>query len=234
MVSRELLGVQQVDSAIDQLRNRRARLAELEAARAADAALAANRAELDRLGRRRTELEQAVADAEEASAEIDRHRTRLQAQLKTVIAPREAEALMHELDTLAERRNAIDDTELEHLEEESSLADAATAAADATPGLVDSAAATGAALAAAEAEIDAEIAAFDAELQGLTAAVAPKTLAEYAERRRRQGGVAVATLDGKTCSGCHLDLSTSELEAVRQTPEGELADCPQCGRWLAP
>jgi predicted nucleic acid-binding Zn-ribbon protein len=46
--------------------------------------------------------------------------------------------------------------------------------------------------------------------------------------------VAVARLEGTRCGGCHLDLSTSELDAVKAVGAGEFADCPQCGRLLVP
>ena len=59
-------------------------------------------------------------------------------------------------------------------------------------------------------------------------------LADYERRRARLGGVAVAKLDGRRCGGCHLDLSTVELDAVKATPPGEYTDCPQCGRMLVP
>ncbi len=50
-------------------------------------------------------------------------RSRLEAQLRTVVAPREAEALMHELETIGHRRDELDDQELAYLEEQSELAD---------------------------------------------------------------------------------------------------------------
>jgi len=59
-------------------------------------------------------------------------------------------------------------------------------------------------------------------------------IARYDRLRARLGGVAVARLDGSRCGGCHLDLSTSELEEVRAVGPGVLADCPQCGRMLVP
>jgi predicted dithiol-disulfide oxidoreductase (DUF899 family) len=43
--------------------------------------------------------------------------------LKTVIAPREAEALMHEIAVLNERREALDDGELSALEEQAETED---------------------------------------------------------------------------------------------------------------
>lgn len=234
MLTDDLLALQRVDSAIDQLRLRRDRLAEIETAKSADAALAANRDELTRLDARSSELEAAVAAAEAASADIDTHRARLEAQLKTIIAPREAEALMHEIDTLAARRSEIDDTELEHLEEESQLDERRAELLAAQPPLVAAAEAAAEALAAARRDIDEQVAANDTRRADLSGALAAAMLGDYEARRARQSGVAIAALEGRTCSGCHLDLSTSELEEVKRTPAGEPADCPQCGRWLVP
>ena len=59
-------------------------------------------------------------------------------------------------------------------------------------------------------------------------------IARYDRLRARLGGVAVARLEGSRCGGCHLDLSAGELDQVRATGAGELADCPQCGRMLVP
>ncbi len=47
--------------------------------------------------------------------------------MKTVIAPREAEALMHEMSTLDEQTDALDTAELEALEEQSDVDDRLTA-----------------------------------------------------------------------------------------------------------
>ena len=152
-----------------------------------------------------------------------------------MIAPREAEALMHELDTIAAERDALDDAELEALEEQSQLVDdlAAAHAADAGartrrrgrppprwPPSKPRSTPRSAQLTVTRADVA-------ARLDG-------GVLADYERRRAHHGGVAVAQLDGRRCSGCHLDLSTSELEQVRATPPGELADCPQCGRMLVP
>jgi predicted nucleic acid-binding Zn-ribbon protein len=89
-------------------------------------------------------------------------------------------------------------------------------------------------LLSAEAEIDAEVSALTARRADLSAALDGARLADYERRRRHHGGVAVATLDGRRCRGCNLDLSTSELEQVKALAPGELADCPQCGRLLVP
>ena len=91
-----------------------------------------------------------------------------------------------------------------------------------------------AALAAVEGEIDAEIGELTVKRADVAASLEGGVLADYERRRKHHGGVAVAQLDGRSCSGCHLDLSTSEFEKVKATVPGELAECPQCGRILVP
>lgn len=230
----DLLALQRVDSAIDQLRLRRDRLPEIEAKRTADAHLAANRDELARLEARSAELAEAVAAAEAATADIDTHRARLQAQLKTIIAPREAEALMREIETLGQRRSEIDDAALEQLEEESQLDEQRAELLAVQPALITAAEDAAEKLTVAQRDVDQQIAAHDGQRSDLVGALPAAVLGEYEARRARQGGVAIAALDGRTCGGCHLDLSTSELEEVKRTPAGEPAECPQCGRWLVP
>ena len=89
-------------------------------------------------------------------------------------------------------------------------------------------------LGAAEGAVDAELVSLRAERDLVVGRIDPTVLDRYASLRSRFGGVAVGALEGTRCSGCHLDLSAAEVEAVRATPAGELADCPQCGRLLVP
>lgn len=234
MLSDDLLELQRLDTTADQLTNRRARLPEREPAAAAGEALASARRRAAEIERRDGELTEAIASLERDGEALTAQRTRLQAQLKTVIAPRAAEALMHELETLRARRDELDDQELAHLEEQSALEDERSAISGREPELVAAADAAGAQLHAAEGAIDAELTTVRADRAALAARLDAGVLAQYERLRQRMGGVAVATLDGKRCRGCHLDLSASELDQVRATPAGELSDCPQCGRLLVP
>jgi predicted nucleic acid-binding Zn-ribbon protein len=230
----DLLALQHADTTIDQLTNRRVALPERAALTAAQGDLARSQKAVAAIIARQRELTDSVEASEHHGAELTKKRTRLEAQLKTVIAPREAEALMQELATLAAERDAIDDAELEALEEQSQLVDDLAAAHAAEPALARAMESATAALAAVEAEIDSEIGALTISRAEIASRLHGGVLADYEQRRRHHGGVAVAHLEGRTCSGCHLDLSTSEFEQVRATPPGELAECPQCGRILVP
>ncbi|MEJ7721285.1 MAG: C4-type zinc ribbon domain-containing protein [Ilumatobacteraceae bacterium] len=39
-------------------------------------------------------------------------------------------------------------------------------------------------------------------------------------------------MNGRQCTGCHLDLSPGELDLVRHAAGDELVECPQCSRLL--
>jgi uncharacterized protein len=230
----DLLELQRLDTTADQLAHRRAHAPERTAAREAEAGLAEHRRRRAAAVSREQELELAIDALERDGEQLAAQRARLEAQLKTVVAPREAEALMHELETVGARRDALDDQELGSLEEQSQLADEIAALDAATPSLESAAHAAGAALAAVEAETDVHLAAAAADRERLRATIDPAVIDRYERLRARHGGVAVARLDGNRCSGCHLDLSTAEVAEVRAVGPGEFADCPQCGRLLVP
>jgi predicted nucleic acid-binding Zn-ribbon protein len=230
----DLLELQRVDTTLDQLGHRRTRLPEREAATAAAAAWQDAERRRTELTTRNDELDAAIDRLEHDGEGLASQKARLEAQLKTVIAPREAEALMHELETLARRRDELDDQELGYLEEQSTLTDEAADLDGRLPELRSRADEARAGLAAAEAAVDEEATSLDATRTSIAGRIDAGLLARYDQLRARFGGVAVAALQGSRCDGCHLDLSTTELAEVRATPAGQLAECPQCGRLLVP
>ena len=141
---------------------------------------------------------------------------------------------MHELETIAHRRDELDDQELAYLEEQSQLADEVVRLDAELPELEATAAAAAAALRSVEASITEELATLAAGRAELVARIDGTLLQRYDRLRERLGGVAIARLEGARCGGCHLDLSTSEVGDVKAVGSGQLAECPQCGRMLVP
>ncbi|MFV0308068.1 MAG: zinc ribbon domain-containing protein [Desertimonas sp.] len=233
-MSDDLLELQRLDTQADQLRHRRSRLPEREAADAAAVALARVSQRTDELRRRDEDLAAAIASLEHDSEQLTAHRERLEAQLKTVIAPREAEALMHEIDGLTQRRDELDERELEHMEEQGANAEELAALAASTPDLQSSADAAASVAAAAEGVVDGDLATGETARAEIVGRVDADVLADYERRRQHFGGIGLARLDGRRCTGCNLDLSPAELDQVRATPSGQWTDCPECGRMLVP
>jgi len=233
-VTHPILELQAADTMADQLKHRRDHLPEREQLQSAKNALVRwNEARM--VTRRQVEefgatIEQAEAD----SKDIDRHLERLAAQMKTVIAPREAEALQHEIATLHQRRSELDDVELAALEEQARLDDELSVMLAQEESLTAVYIAADKETNEAETDIDGELARIVSRLETLRAAVDKKWLKKY-DRLREQHMVAAATLSGSRCDGCHLDLSAAEIDTLREeAAQGGLSDCPQCGRLLAP
>jgi hypothetical protein len=226
-----LLALQLVDSELDQLAARRQRLAERSVLAAAESTLAGVLAEADRLRAAIADAANRIEQAERDGADLDRVRARLEAQLKTVIAPREAEALTHEIDGASARRSAVDDLELEAMEQQADAEHALVKAAEAEHEARLAVAAAAAelesalgSLATVEAEVQQRRAAAGAELD-------PSELDTYAAVRRRHGGIGFVRLEGRSCTGCHVDMSQAEVEQVRSVTS-ELPECPNCGRLI--
>jgi predicted nucleic acid-binding Zn-ribbon protein len=227
-----LLTLQDIDSALVAVANRRPRLPELAVHRAAAAAVDAHRSKMAAAQARIDAAQASIEAAEHASADITTKRTRLEAQLKTVIAPREAEALMHQIATLNGQRDELDEQELMALDEQASGEDELSALAVELPALEAAAAAAEAELQRASATLDAEEADLHGRRPDVIAVLSAAEVAAYDRARQHFGGVAVARLDGHRCHGCHLDLSPAEMDVVKAVPADSMPECPQCGRYL--
>lgn len=227
-----LLALQQLDTEIDQIEGRRRRLTERVRLAEVTAAHATHVTERIRLQAIVDAASTAIEQAEEAGADLDRKKARLEAQLKTVIAPREAEALMHEIATLQGRQSDLDDRELEAMEQQSEAETSLAVLADAEPSLRE-------AVEFAQAELDSALAALATEEASVRdrridadAALDDSDRAMYVEMLKRHAGVGFSRLERHTCTGCHVDLSQVEYERVMSAPPGDLPDCPHCGRYL--
>lgn len=227
-----LLAVQLHDSELDQIDGRRKRLPERAALAEATAALqrweSERQVQLDRVAAATAAIEQ----AEEAGAELDRKTAKLQAQLKTVIAPREAEALMKEIDGLAAKHGELDDVELAAMDDQASAEAALAELAAAEPALQAALAEAADVVRAAEAALTTEHDDVQARRDAAWAELDAAERSLYDTARARHRGIGIARLERHTCTGCHVDLSQVEFERVMATPAGELAECPHCDRFL--
>jgi len=229
-----LLGLQERDTELDQLRHRRAHLparvqldvltAEL-ATLEADAAVV--RAERDELNRRQAALEAELADTEKRLTDLDRRM-----RSGAVTASRDLQAMADQLESLRRRRGDLEDADLEIMEAVDPL-DARLAELDGRRASVDGdAARLRAEVAESTAAIDADLATATGARAVAAAMVPAELLARYERLRGRLGGVGAAALVGSSCGGCHLTLSAGELDRIRRLPPDAVVTCEQCGRIL--
>jgi predicted nucleic acid-binding Zn-ribbon protein len=229
-----LLGVQDLDIALDQHRHRRTVLPERQEIAAVDAELAAGAPRLaaatairDEAAGRQEALEGELAGVQGRIKEVN---SRLYGG--TVSASRELSAMAADVEQMEGRRASLEDRVLEVMEEREPL-DAEVARLEGQRGgLVERRAAALDRLAAAEAVVDAEIAALNDERATAASAVPADLLASYERLRGRLGGIGAARLVGSRCSGCHLSLPATELDRLKRARADAVVYCDQCGRIL--
>jgi predicted nucleic acid-binding Zn-ribbon protein len=229
-----LLDLQALDTRIDQLAHRRrtlpetAALAELAVRRdqVRDLLVAAETEDSD-IGREQTKAE---ADVEQVRQRAERDQKRLDAG--QVGSPKELESLQHEITSLARRQSDLEDAVLEIMERrEAAQARIAELGAERDQ-IAAELERTQAALDAATAEIDAESSALGGERATLAGGLPGELVALYEKIRASSNGVGAAALRRGRCEGCQLELSTTDLNAIRAKAENDIVRCEECRRIL--
>jgi len=229
---RRLLDVQAIDTALAQLAHRRKSLPEF--------------AELDRLARELSALEDERVRHQVGVDDLDRDIARLEKEVDQVRAratrdqsrldvgtgpARELEALQHELGTLARRQNELEDAELELMEQREE-------AQGVLDGVEQRLATAREQRTEAERRRDEALSEIDRDAEfrrsGRAPLVAdlPADLVQLYEKIREQTGVGAALLRSGRCGGCRLELSGSERARVKAAPPDEVVRCEECRRIL--
>jgi len=229
-----LLEVQDHDTVVDQLRHRRATLVERAQLTNVDRQLGVLEIRTKDLRLQRDELGDRQAVLEH---QIDASRTRRDTLEKRlfggqVVASRELQAMNEEVTHLARHISELEDREievmeaLEPLDRELGAGDVTRDALEPRPigcgppsrppswhwtGSSPKRSGRGAAAAAGS---------------GTTSWPATSSCVS------KLGGTGAARLVGGSCSGCHLALSSMELDRVRKAPPDAVITCEQCGRIL--
>ena len=225
---RPLLAVQALDTALAQLQHRLANLPEHVELKVATAALGDVDRSIAACRNRMREIEVRVAELEAAGAALDAKKARFEAQLKTVIAPREAEALQHEIAVVVAEHLRHDDEELELLDETDRLAGSlGELEALRTQHATNVESVTERADTAA-ADVKNKIEAVSVERAATVAGIEPSLVAKYEASRSRAATVTIAEVVKNSCSGCHTALSPKEIGELKGIGSAEDPRCPYC------
>jgi predicted nucleic acid-binding Zn-ribbon protein len=227
-----LYELQMVDTAIEQARVALEKLPERTHHAQALSDVAHVRSTRDNLRREQLTMEAELADIEKKSVDIDARRAKLERQMKTIIAPREAEALQHEMQTLAAERNELDDRGLLLLESSASSDEELRKLVETEKRAVEVEASTKHALDLAAAAKNEELVALQARRVEVVATNSDSDIATYDRLRASYKGIAVAIIQHGVCGGCHMDISVSELDIIKRLPANQVAECPNCNRLL--
>jgi predicted nucleic acid-binding Zn-ribbon protein len=228
-----LLDVQTHDTRLAQLAHRRRTLpehAELERLQLRRRALA------DELVAARTvasdlrrELAKAEADVEQVRSRVARNNARLQSGQGSA---KDLQAIQHELGTLGERQNVLEDAELEVMEK-LEAAEARVNELEALEGGLDGE------IGEVErrrdhafADIDTEAGSESGARADAAAGVPGDLLALYEKIRDAHGGVGAARLYQRRCEGCRLELNPTDIGRIRAAGPDAVLRCEECGRIL--
>lgn len=184
-------------------------------------------AELSRVLGIRDDVAAELARLESDVAVVDARAARDAERLAATSSPKDAQGLEHELASLAKRKSDLEDAELE-LMERLEAADSDVAAQEA---LIAQTNDEGARLSA-----EAKAAVADATARGdqatrdrtAVAAALPADLAALYERIAARG-TGAALLTRRTCGGCRMVLSGTDLQRLRQAVDDDVITCPECG-----
>jgi uncharacterized protein len=230
---RRLLDLQAIDTALAQLAHRRRTLPE--------------HAELDRLARELSTMEDERVRAQVAVDDLDRDIARFERDVEQVRSrkdkdqqrldagtgpARELEALQHELGTLSRRQSELEDAELELMEQREQ--------AQATLDGIEARLTAGREVRdRTERQRDETLTTIAKEEEfrqsgrkPLAADLPPDLLALYDRIREQTGGIGAALLRQGRCEGCHLELAGNERAELRSTPPDEVVRHEECRRIL--
>ena len=231
-----LLAVQDFDTSITQLEHRRQALVETSGLAAVEARLAALETERADAAARRGVLTAAQKELEEQIAGITERRGVAERRMyaATSSSARDLQAMNDEVRHLTEHRAELEELELVAMLEQDPIDAELAALRERAAPLETQAVELRQQVAEAEVEIDAALAEATGS-RGVEAALLPTALSDrYETLRARLKGTGAARLVRSHCDGCHLELSSGEVEKIRALPPGDVATCEQCGRILVP
>lgn len=230
----QLLPVQELDTRLRRIDHRLEQLPERTARDEIDAELARVRGEVEvaeaekhELVRQQKKLEDEIALVEEKVAGEE---AKLYGGGST--DPGHLQDLQTEINGLKRKISALEDAELELMEQVEPIDARLLGLADERDRLDEQAQVANAALAEVEAALDDERNAIQAERDTLIADIDAAAVDRYDKARARLGGTAVAALEHGICGACHIKLSAVEKDRVMHLPDDAEIECEECGRFL--
>lgn len=229
-----LLAVQLGDLEADQLRHRRASLPERSMLADERKAIGELEVEADSVESPRSELATRQARQEDEIGSLSTKISELDAKLhsSSLKTPRDLQAMQAEVESMKRRRVVLEDQLIEVMEQAEELDAALAEIAKRTAAHVAEVARLKPLIAEAESSVDKVLEDLATKREVLVRDVANDLVAKYEGLRARLGGIGIARLEAGRCMGCHLELPSVELDAIRHAPAGAILIHEECGRML--
>jgi len=228
-----LLDLQQVETAIDQLNHKGKSLPlakELDAARTA-VPIAENE-----LVARKTAVADLQILVKRADADVEQVRLRIERDTSLVdggtLSAKDLVNMQHELDTLKRRQVTLEDEELEIMSQVEAAQKLVDEQEEVLTELKEKFNELNAQVSAILAEINAEKQVKVALSSEMRLRIDAELLKLYDKIRADHGGIGAAALSGKTCGGCRIEVSATDLAAINAASADEVVRCDECRRIL--
>ncbi|SBS70962.1 zinc ribbon domain-containing protein [uncultured Microbacterium sp.] len=184
-------------------------------------------AELTRLLGVRDDAKTELSRLESDVALVDARAARDAERLATSANAKEAQGLEHEIASLTKRKSDLEDLELEIMER-LETADADVLAQETLIAAIND---EGARLSAegksAVADATARFEAATRDREAVAAEIPADLVGLYEKLAAR--GVGAGLLRRRTCEGCNMVLSGTDLQTLRQAAADDVVTCPECG-----
>jgi uncharacterized protein len=230
-VQLRLLDLQAVDAVLAQLAHRRRTLPELATIADCDQRAAGIRSRL-------VDAETSLAATEQGRLESDVDTVRQRAEkdqqrmAAAGVPAKEIAGLQHEVTSLARRQGVLEDELLEVMESRETAEGQVQQLRSELEVVLAERATAEAARDEAFGQIDGDLGQRRAERDRLAGTLPGDLLALYDKVREVNGGVGAAALRQRRCEGCRLELSGSELSALRAAKPDDVVRCDNCRRIL--
>lgn len=224
----QLLVIQDRDRRIAQLRLERVRIPQ--EITAVDARVTEESVRLEQLRQDLRHLEaerkKLEIDAESKRAQVMKYRT----QLFQIKSNTEYQALLKEIGRAEEEINAVEDQELDYMEQTERLQPTIKEEQALVKDLTGKAEVEKADLQKRAELIEKELAELEADRGKIAGTVDADALARYERVLRSKGDLAIVPVRHENCGGCHLHLTPQLVHDARYGTE--LTSCEYCGRIL--
>jgi predicted nucleic acid-binding Zn-ribbon protein len=228
-----LLDLQQVETAIDQL-NHKAK--SLPLAKELDAARTAVPIAENELVARKTAVADLQILVKRADADVEQVRLRIERDTSLVdggtLSAKDLVNMQHELDTLKRRQATLEDEELEIMSQVEAAQKLVDEQEEVLTELKEKFNELNAQVSAILAEINAEKQVKVALSSEMRLGIDAELLKLYDKIRADHGGIGAAALSGKTCGGCRIEVSATDLAAINAASADEVVRCDECRRIL--
>ncbi|MFL6056928.1 MAG: zinc ribbon domain-containing protein [Actinoallomurus sp.] len=229
-----LLDLQELDARLDRLAHRRRTLPELADIATSEErlggvadALVAAQTEISDIDREQKKAEQ---DVDQVRARADRDQKRLDSG--QVSSARDLENLQSEIVSLQKRQSDLEEIVLEVMERREEAENRLHTVEAGKEAAEKELAELSERRDAAYSEIDGQAELTRTARVGVAGDIPDDLLKLYEKLREQHRGVAAAALLRGQCQGCHLQLNTVELNAIRAAAKDDVIRCEECRRIL--